>query len=183
MNKLDHVKDLFNTNRYYRYGYYAFPFLVENATRRVHLNGCVASPGKDGQTGHGTETYLAAREWSCVENESWGVALLQMDSQLVEFDHIHPDKTDAFMNESGSAIYSYLFNDWLQKQVPGGSHINLKFRYAITSYRGDYRTSGLLRMAERMANPLMTSAVTANAGTLPPEKSICNCRKVCVCLH
>ena len=171
VNQLDHVKDLFNTNRYYRYGYYAFPFLVENAVRRVHLNGCVASPGTAGQTGHGTETYLAAREWSCVENDSFGVALLQMDSQLVEFDHIHPDKTDAFMNETGSAIYSYLFNDWLQKQIPGGSHINLKFRYTITSYDGDYKTPGLLRMAERMANPLMTSAVSANSGTLPPEKS------------
>ena len=38
-NELLHVRDLKNDNRYYRYGYYAFPFAVENAKRNAEVNG------------------------------------------------------------------------------------------------------------------------------------------------
>ena len=169
--RLEHVRDVVNQNRYYRYGYFAFPFLVENASRKVHLNGCMASPGPEGQTGHGTETYLAAREWCCVENGSFGIALFQPDSQLVEFDHIHPDKTDCFMNETGSAIYAYLFNDWLQMHTPGGSHVNLVFRFSIASYGGDYRVSDVPEIAERLTNPLVYQFSPPHDGELPGEKS------------
>ena len=169
--RLDHVRDVINNHRYYRYGYFAFPFLVENASRKVHLNGCVASPGPDGQTGHGTETYLAAREWCCVENDAFGIALFLQDSQLVEFDHIHPDKTDCYMNETGSAVYAYLFNDWLQMHSPGGSHVNLRFRFSLASYCGDFRMAGIPEMAERLANPLVCQVSPPRKGGLPREKS------------
>lgn len=169
--RLDHVRDLVNRNRYYRYGYFAFPFLVEQASRKVRLNGCMASPGPEGQTGQGTETYLAAREWCCVENGAFGVALFLPDSQLVEFDHIHPDKTDCFLQETGSAVYAYLFNDWLQMHTPGGSHVNLAFRFSIVSYDGDYRTSGVPEMAERLTNPLVVQLSPPHEGVLPGEKS------------
>jgi hypothetical protein len=166
VNRLSHVTDLINSNRYYRYGYYAFPFAIENATPQVQLNGCVATPGKD-QTGHGTETYMAAREWCCVQNDSIGVALLQLDSQLVEFDRIHPDKTDCFLNDNGSAVYSYLFNDWLQMHTPGGSHVNPQFRYTIMSYTCDFRNAGAPQLAERLAHPVMARHVPAQQGPLP----------------
>jgi len=173
-NELSHVRGLVNRNRYYRYGYYAFPFLVEDAKRIVHLNGCKASPGFD-QTGHGTDTYLAGREWSCVENGKYGVALLQLDSHLVEFGRIHPDKTDYGHPESGSAIFSYICNDWLQMHTPGGSHVNFVFRYAIVSYPGDHIAANIARMAERLANPLLSVRVKAHKGTLPGCQSLLEC--------
>jgi len=148
--------------------------LVENAKRIVHLNGCKASPGLD-QTGHGTDTYLAGREWSCVENEKYGVALLQLDSHLVEFGRIHPDKTDYGHPESGSAIFSYICNDWLQMHTPGGSHVNFVFRYAIVSYPGDHIAANIARMAERLANPLLSVRVKAHKGTLPGCQSLLEC--------
>ena len=133
-----------------------------------------ASPGLD-QTGHGTDTYLAGREWSCVENGKYGVALLQLDSHLVEFGRIHPDKTDYGHPESGSAIFSYICNDWLQMHTPGGSHVNFVFRYTIVSYPGDHIAANVARMAERLANPLLSVRVQAHKGTLPGRQSLLGC--------
>ena len=169
-NILYHVRDLINNSRYQRYGYYAFPFRVENGIHKVHLNGCVASP-ITGQTAHGTDCYLAAREWTCVENGSFGAALLQLDSQLVEFGEMHADKTEYRGENRGSAVYSALFNDWLQMHTPGGSYINPRFRYTIVSYSGSWQQAGIAKMAERMANPVLTLSVREQKGSLPPQKS------------
>jgi len=167
-NSLNHVQDLINKDRYYRYGYFAFPFSVNGSTPKVQLNGCIASPGKD-QTGHGTETYLAGREWCCVENDEFGVALFQLDSQLLEFGKIHSDKTDCYLPTSGSAIYSYVFNDWLQMHTPGGSHINPHFRYSIVSYSGDFSEAGIPQISERLAHPVISDSIDNQTGFLPPD--------------
>ena len=168
-NKINHAKDLYNNNRYYRYGYYAFPFDVENAKRYCNLNGCVAEYGKD-ITGHGTDTYMAAHEWCCAENDDFGVALLQLDSQLIEFDKIHPDKTDYKNLGDGSEIYSHIFCDWLQMHVPGGEHLNYRFRYAITSYNGSFENAKIPQMAERFANPVDITEIGIQKGILPEKE-------------
>ncbi len=168
-NKIHHAKDLVNKNRYYRYGYYSFPFNVSRSRRYCNLNGCVAEYGKD-VTGHGTDTYMATSEWCCAENNDFGVALFQLDSQLIEFDKIHPDKTDYGNLGAGSEVYSHIFCDWLQMHVPGGSHLDYNFRYAITSYAGNFQKAKIPQMAERFSNPIDTIDIGAQKGTLP-EKS------------
>ena len=90
-NRLDHVRDLASEDRWHRFGYYAFPFDVPDGEFRVGLNGCVARPHED-QTGHGTEPIMAARDWTDVGNDDFGVTLVQYDSQLVECGKIHSDK-------------------------------------------------------------------------------------------
>lgn len=112
-NKIYHAKDMINNNRYYRYIYFAFPFLVENADRICHLNGTTAEYAKD-VTGHGTDVYMAVNEWCCSQNNNFGAALMMLDSQLIEFDHIHSDKTDFENVGEGSQMYVYAANDWLQ---------------------------------------------------------------------
>ncbi|MBR6603078.1 MAG: hypothetical protein IKK94_03570, partial [Clostridia bacterium] len=112
-NNLHHISSMINNNRYYRYIYYAFPFDVPDARRICQLNGCEAEYAKD-LTGHTTDTYMSAHEWALSENSEFGVALIQRDSLLVEFDHIHPDKTDFGNAGEGSEIFSYVANDWLQ---------------------------------------------------------------------
>ena len=92
-NRLEHIRSMVNKDRYYRYIYYAFPFEVEKPRRICQLNGCEAEYARE-LTGHGTDTYMSAHEWALAENGEYGVALLQRDSLLVEFDRIHPDKTD-----------------------------------------------------------------------------------------
>jgi len=165
-NRLNHVRDMVNKNRYYRYLYFAFPFLVENCRRLCHLGGTVAEYAKD-VTGHGTDVYMAAHEWCCSENDDFGAALLMRDTQLVEYDHIHPDKTDFGAAGAGSQIFSYAANDWLQMHTPGGSHLDYRFRYAITSYAGGYERAGIPHMAERFVTPVQTLQLPAQAGSLP----------------
>ena len=49
---------------------------------------------------------------------------------------IHPDKTcyTGKPPEGKTAIYPYLFTDWLQMHQPDGDSMNFTFRFAITSY-------------------------------------------------
>ena len=169
-NRLDHVRGLFNTNRYYRYAYYAFPFDLPGARRWCHLNGCVAEYGKD-VTGHGTDVYLAGREWCAVEKDGFGIGWMQLDSQLVEFDRIHPDKTDYGNLGQGAELNSYIATDWLQMHTTGGSEMNFRFRYQITSYEGDFSSAGIPDMAERLANPVLTLPISRQTGDLPAKYS------------
>jgi hypothetical protein len=164
-NQILHAADMFNKNRYDRYAYYAFPFQVENGRRFCQLNGCLAEYGRS-LTGHGTDVYLPAHEWCCVENDDFGIALCQLDSQLVEFDHIHADKTDYGDPGKGSAIFVYLANDWLQMHVPDGDHLNFQFRYAITSYSGNHETARIASIAERFAHPVLQTSCPAQSGSL-----------------
>ena len=165
-NRMYHVRDMFNNRRYYRYVYFAFPFAVENSRRFCHLNGAVVEYAKD-VTGHGTDVYMATNEWCCAENENHGVALMMLDSQLMEFDHIHPDKTDFDNAGDGSAMFAYVATDWLQMHLAGGSHLDYRFRYSITSYEGGYRAAGIPQIAERYANPVQIVSISNQEGTLP----------------
>ena len=169
-NRLSHVRGLYNNCRYSRYAYYAFPFDVPGGRRICHLNGCEAEYGVD-NTGHCTDVYMACDGWACAENAGGGVALVQLDSELIEFDHIHPDKTDYGLPGEGSAMYVYLANDWLQMHTPGGSHMDFRFRYSIASYDGDHRAAGVPQLAERLATPVVTRCIPAQEGDLPARLS------------
>ena len=167
-NRLFHVRSMINARRYYRYLYYAFPFQVENCRRLCHLNGTVVEYAKD-ITGHGTDVYMAAQEWCCSENPDFGVALMMHENQLTEFDHIHPDKTDFDNAGNGSQIFTYIANDWLQKHTSGGSHLDYRFRYSITSYCGGYKAAAVPEQAERFVTPSATLSIPAQAGSLPAD--------------
>ncbi len=133
--KIEHAHDLFNTRRYYRFGYLAFPFAVPDGEFRAHLNGTVIRPYEDCHP-MTTDAYCAVRDWCLVENADFGVALMMRDSTLTEFGEIHPDKTcyTGKPPKGKTAIYPYLFTDWLQMHQPDGDSMNFTFRFAITSY-------------------------------------------------
>ena len=117
-------------------------------------------------TGHCTDVYMPVNEWCSCENDEFGVALMMLDSQLVEYDHIHRDKTDFGNTGDGSQIYVYAANDWLQMYTPGGSYLEYRFRYSITSYNGDYSKAKIPQKAELYANPVETMIINAQNGKL-----------------
>jgi hypothetical protein len=168
-NRLDHVRDLASKDRWHRFGYYAFPFDVPAGEFRVGLNGCVARPRED-QTGHGTEAYLAARDWTHVGNSNFGVALVQHDSCLVECGKIHADKKAFDQPLTSSHLYAYVLNDWLYAHayVTGPSYINLRYRFVIYSHPGVLHDAGVAQFAERAVTPVLARLIPkAQQGKLP----------------
>ena len=87
--------------------------------------------------------------------------------RYVRFPCIHPDKTDFGDAGEGSQIFSYVANDWLQMHTPGGSHLDYRFRYSITSYQGGYQSAGVPQMVERYVNPVETVEISTRDGELP----------------
>lgn len=168
-NRLDHVRELASKDRWRRFGYYAFPFDVPESTFRVGLNGCSADPYRN-QTGHGTTAYHAARDWSYVGNGQFGITLVQFDSQLVECGAIHKRKNILREQPDSSHLYSYVFNDWLYAHayVTGPSHINLHYRYVITSSQGSFQKAKPASFAERAVTPVLATVIPqTQAGKLP----------------
>ncbi len=172
-NRLKHVRDLASKDRWRRFGYFAFPFDVPEGMFRIGLNGCSADPYED-QTGHGTNAYHAARDWSYVGNDQFGITLVQIDSQLVECGTIHKRKNAYRKQPISSHLYSYIFNDWLYAHayVTGPSHINLRYRYAITSHQGCFQDARAAQFAERVATPLLATVIPrSQKGKLPAAPS------------
>jgi len=63
-----------------------------------------------------------------------------------------------------------VFNDWLygHAYVTGPSHINLRYRYVITSHAGSFREARVAQFAERAVTPLLATVVPqAQQGKLP----------------
>lgn len=171
-NRLNHVSDLASIDRWRRFGYYAFPFDVPAGKFRVGLNGCVARPGED-QTGHGTEAYMSARDWTNISSDRFGVTLVQYDSCLVECGKIHADKKAFGQRPTTSHLYSYVLNDWLYAHayVTGPSHINLRYRYVIRSHEGPFAEAGVSQFAERATTPVQATVIPrAQEGRLPPAR-------------
>ena len=150
----EHARDLFNTCRYYRYGYLAFPFAVPGGAFVAHLNGTVVRPYEDCHP-MTSDAYCAVRDWCAVENGDCGVALMMRDSTLTEFGEIHSDKTcyTGKPPTGKTAIYPYIFTDWLQMHQPDGDSMNFTFRFSITSYCGSWKNTDVPRLCEDWLNP------------------------------
>ena len=51
----------------------------------------------------------------------------------------------------------------------GGSHLDYRFRFAIVSYEGDYKSAGVPMIAERFAVPMKTVKISRQEGILPSD--------------
>ena len=153
-NRFEHARDLFNSCRYYRYGYMAFPFAVPDGRFIAHLNGATVRPYEDCHP-MTSDAYCAVRDWCAVENGEFGVALMMRDSTLVEFGEIHPDKTcyTGKPPPGKTAVYPYLFTDWLQMHQPDGDSMSFTFRFSITSYSGTWKNADVPRVCEEWLDP------------------------------
>ncbi|MDO5553837.1 MAG: glycoside hydrolase family 38 C-terminal domain-containing protein [Planctomycetia bacterium] len=174
-NQFNHIYDMFNESRYFRFGYMAFPFAIQDFEFYAQLNGCIVRPKID-RTGHTTDAYTSVREWSTVGNKEYTIGLIQLDSTLTEFGKIHSDKKEVNVPAESSHIYSYLFTDWLQMHTNGGSAICPRFRYVITSGKGDWHELGITQLARRHSQPVVVTRVEANSGAeLPGSYSFLSC--------
>ena len=95
----------------------------------AELNGCVARPHHD-QTQIGTQDWLAVQDWVDVSNKQFGITWAQRESHLVEFSEIRTNKNSSDYRPNNTRLYSYLFNDWYQKNWNSPQDINMRYRYA-----------------------------------------------------
>jgi len=165
-NCLQHVTGLIHEPRYQAYGYYAFPLDVPEATIRVQLNGCIARPHDD-QCPIGTFDWLAVQDWVDVSSAEYGVTIAQRQSHLVEFGGIRTNRNSHDYKPENGHLYSYIFNDWYQKNWTSPRDVNLRFEYSLRSHRGDYRAGRAARFGRRFAYPLLAVTTAKQQGPLP----------------
>lgn len=151
-NTIAGAADLWNNDRFHRYGHYAFPFKVENPRFISQLNGPVID-AHEGVTPHVQDTFSCIRDWCAVENDEFGIALVQPDTCIVEYGLLH--KTDAYCREGRPAsghIYPHVFADGLQYQLDRPP--SFRFRFILTSYAGSWRDAHIPAFAARQVGSL-----------------------------
>ena len=151
-NTIEDAADLWNTNRFYRYGHYAFPFKVESPRFVSQLNGPVVD-AHDGVTPHVQDTYSCIRDWCAVENGEFGVAIVQPDTCIVEYGELHTTNAYCRAGRPGRGhVYSFAFSDGLQYQLDRPP--SFRFRYVLTSYAGSWRDAHIPAFAARQVGAL-----------------------------
>lgn len=158
-NTILDASDLWNTNRFYRYGHYAFPFKVENPIFFSQLNGPVID-AHSGVTPHTQDTFSCIRDWCSVENGEFGVALVQLDTCIVEYGEIHA--TNAYCRAGRPKkghIYSHAFADGLQYQLD--SPPSYRFRYVLTSYANSWKDAHIPSFASRQVGGVSSDEIIA----------------------
>lgn len=151
-NTILDAADLWNTNRFYRHGHYAFPFKVENPRFVSQLNGPVVD-AHAGVTPHVQDTYSCIRDWCAVENGDFGIAIVQPDTFVVEYGELHT--TNAYCRSGRpdeGHVYSYAFGDGLQYQLDRPP--SFRFRFVLTSYAGSWRDAHIPAFAAREVGAL-----------------------------
>lgn len=158
-NTISDACDLWNTNRFYRHGHYTFPFKVENPRFISQLNGPVID-AHTGVTPHVQDTYSCIRDWCAVENGTFGIAIVQPDTFVVEYGELHT--TNAYCRSGRpdrGHVYSYAFGDGLQYQLDRPP--SFRFRFILTSYSGSWRDAHIPAFAAREVGALAADGAIA----------------------
>ena len=151
-NTILDAADLWNTNRFYRYGHYAFPFKVENPRFYSQLNGPVVD-AHAGVTPHVQDTFSCIRDWCAVENGEFGVALVQPDTCIVEYGELHTTNAYCRLGRPKSGhVYPHAFADGLQYQLDRPP--SFRFRFILTSYAGTWQDAHIPAFAARQVGAL-----------------------------
>ena len=146
------ASDLWNADRFRRYGHYAFPFKVEKPRFLSQLNGPVVD-AHEGVAPHAQDTFSCIRDWCAVENGAFGIALVQPDTCIVEYGRLHG--ADAYGREGRPAsghVYVHAFADGLQYQLDRPP--SFRFRFVLTSYAGTWRDAHVPAFAARQVGAL-----------------------------
>ena len=151
-NTILDAADLWNTNRFYRYGHYAFPFKVENPRFYSQLNGPVID-AHEGVTPHVQDTFSCIRDWCAVENGEFGIALVQPDTCIVEYGEIHATNAYCRLGRPKLGhVYPHAFADGLQYQLDRPP--SFRFRFVLTSYAGTWQDAHIPAFAARQVGAL-----------------------------
>lgn len=146
-NVIEFAGDLLNGDRMKRFGHYAFPFKIERPKFRSQLCGPVID-AHEGIVPHVADSVSIVRDWCAVEGDGFGVALIQPDTQVVEYGRLNGWPVYGFRGRpSLGHIYSRVFDDGLQWHL--AEPPSFRFRYAITSYRGGWQDAHVPALAAR----------------------------------
>ena len=146
-NKIENAAELWRNTMFTHYGHYAFPFKMDNPRFISQLNGPVIDAHAD-IAPQMSDCYSCIRDWCAVENGTFGVALVQPDTFVMEYGELH--KTNVFCRlgrPANAHLYSMAFMDGLHYQY--SSSPSFVFRYIITSYAGSWRDAHMPAFATR----------------------------------
>ncbi len=169
--------------------YVGFPFAVPSPKFTYESNSGAVRPVEDQLPGSNTD-YYAVQHWANVAGEGWGIRLSSIDAPVMEFGGLNPGYVSGAHHgitppgyghpfrisadyENGH-IYSYLMNNNSRTNFRNVQVGDSLFRFSLSTYEGDWKSSGEYRNGWESANPPLPVVRKRNAdGVLPYTCSFC----------
>ena len=151
--------------------YIAFPFSVAQPQFTYGSQAAWVNPAKDELAGGSREWYLPTT-WAAVYNPQVTDAVVPVDAPLTAFGDIVRGNWPAQFQPKGSAIFSWLMNNYWGTNFPAWQGGDFIFRYAITS-DAHFDPTSLNRFGWNAITPLERDDVTASTGrtVLPNQQT------------
>ncbi len=169
--------------------YIGFPFAVTNPDFTFESNSGAVRPVIDQIPGSNTD-YYAVQHWVDIAAKGWGIQFSSIDAPMIEFGGINPGYVSgahhgvtppgyvhAFRNSpdyENGYIYSYLMNNNSRTNFRNTQVSDTLFRYSLTTYKGDWRSTTGYRSGWQTGNPPIVVVMKGNSrGVLPGTYSFC----------
>jgi alpha-mannosidase len=150
--------------------YFAFPVAVRAPRFRFDVQSAVVDPAKDMIPGAGLE-WFSSQNWASVGDEQLTVAVVNRDSFLWTFGDIVRGTWPKEFKPAGSALFSYVMNNYWNTNYVAAQGGEFTFRYVVTSAR-TLDQAALARMGWEETTPLERTLVKSQDQTYPARKTL-----------
>lgn len=148
--------------------YFAFPFNFEHPEFKIEIPDGVMRPEKDQLKGACKDWYCV-QHWVNVSDKDYTVLWTAPDSPLISLCALNPGKWLETLPLTNGSIFAYVMNNYWHtnyKASQGGG----KFRYSITTNKGESNNSEAIRFGWAYANPFLTRFIPSNQKGIFKEK-------------
>jgi alpha-mannosidase len=131
----------------------AFPFAVPNGQVRYDVAGAVVRPGEDQLPGS-CKNFFSVNSWVDVSAADYGITLATPDIPLAEFGQMtaeQPWRTDV---ASGTAVYSYVLNNYWHTNFRADQSGMIDFHYALKPH-GPFDATNASNFGQDQREPLI----------------------------
>jgi hypothetical protein len=151
--------------------YIAFPFAIKNPEFAYETQNGWVNPARDELAG-GSREWYAVNHWAAVSGDGATAAVIPRDAPLVNFGDIVRGNWPSEFRPKGSAIFSWIMNNYWGTNFAPEQGGEFTFRYDVVT-DSSLDPAKLTRMGWGTMTPLESDSIGAafTPGVLPPTES------------
>ncbi|HEY3296628.1 MAG TPA: hypothetical protein VGL38_14450 [bacterium] len=137
----------------------AFPFNVPDGQIRYDVANAIVRPELDQLPGS-NKNFFSVNSWIDVSNHDYGITLATPDIPLAEFGEITAEQPWREHVAPGTAVYSYVLNNYWHTNFKADQEGIVEFRYSLQPH-GPFDSTTAAAFGQQQREPLITFPATA----------------------
>lgn len=136
--------------------YFAFPFDVPDPVFHAQIADAVMRPGID-QLPHSCFDFHSIQQWIDVSGKDFGVIFAPIEAPVVTLSDINVYRWADSLTFDKGHVYSLVMNNCWDTNFKANQEGEMRFRYRLAAYAGEYDAVHATRMAWQPFQPLLTT--------------------------